>query len=101
MILLVATIEVRRQAMAEFRRYEARAAAIMAKYGGRIEQVIEVDGDAEAETFVEIHLVRFPEAAFFEAYRLDAELVALAPVRERAVVATTIVRGRAGTAPLG
>ena len=95
MIYLVATIEVRRQAEAGFRQYEARAAAIMAKYGGLIERAIKVDGPAEAESFVEIHVVRFPDHASLESYRLDPELAALAAMRERAVMATTVVRGRA------
>ena len=97
-LILVVTLEVRRAAAADFRQYEREAAAIMADYGGRIERVIEVmDADSpEADTFREIHIVRFNDAPSFEAYRCDLRLVGLAPLREAAIAGTQILRGREG-----
>lgn len=93
-LVLVVTLEVRREAANEFRAYETESARIMAAYGGRIERAIEVESGAAAKTFREIHIVTFPDAAAFEAYRRDPELTGLAAMRHRAVVSTEIVRGR-------
>jgi uncharacterized protein (DUF1330 family) len=93
-LVLVVTLEVRREAAVEFRAYETAAARIMTAYGGRIEREVEVESEAGASTFREIHIVSFPDAAALDAYRRDSELAGLAAMRERAVESTIVVRGR-------
>jgi uncharacterized protein (DUF1330 family) len=90
---LVAILTMRRQAEALFRDYETAAAAIMARHGGAIERVVSVSAPADDSTFVEIHLVTFPDAAAFEAYRNDPDLAALGEQRSRAIVATELFNG--------
>jgi hypothetical protein len=94
-IFLVVTMVVRRSSLAEFREFERNAQRIMARYGGTIREAVLIDPDARAETVREVHVVSFPDRAAFEAYRGDAELAALRPVRERAVLSTAIEIGQA------
>lgn len=94
MLVLVATLTVRREARSAYRQYEAAAVRIMSPHGGRIERVIELDGEESAETFREVHIVTFPDAAAFDAYRADPEITALAALRKSAIVSTEILRGR-------
>jgi uncharacterized protein (DUF1330 family) len=96
-LVLVVTLEVRRRAAAEFHRYETEAAAIMRTYGGRIERVIELDSEPDAENFREIHVVTFPDAESLDSYRLDPRLTVLAPLRKGAIAHTQIARGRDGS----
>ena len=88
--LVVATLVVRRARLREFREFEEQAAVIMARYGGEILAQLLVDSDPAALTLREIHVVSFPDRPAFGAYRVDPELVALGPLRERAIVSTTI-----------
>jgi hypothetical protein len=92
-LTLMAVLTVRRQAEALFRDHETAAAAIMARHGGAIERVVSVSAAPDAATFQEIHLVTFPDAGAFEAYRSDPALVALGEQRARAIVATEILSG--------
>ena len=94
-MLIVATLSVRRDQLVAFRRFEQSAAAIMARHGGAIERTVAVD-DPAAEHYREVHLVRFPDAAAFAAYRADPALAALVPLREQAVVATDLLIGEEG-----
>ncbi len=87
-MLVVAVLTVRDAEREAFRRYEHAAARIMARHGGAIERALVLAG--EPGTFRELHVVRFPDAAAFEAYRADAELLALASERARCVVATEV-----------
>ena len=98
MLVLVATLTVRRAAQAAFRQYETAAARIMSRHGGTIERVIELEGEESAETFREVHIVTFPDRAAFDAYRADPEIVALAALRKSAIVNTEILFGRDLTA---
>ena len=80
-----------------FRRFETHAARIMGRYGGQIERVIRPTGGSPGEALPhEIHLVSFPSPATFAAYRADAELAALAPLRHAAIAQTGIVIGEEG-----
>lgn len=92
-MVLVAILTVRLDAEARYRAYEAKAERIMARYGGAIERVIAVEGET-ADTFREVHVVRFPDEAAFAAYRKDAEVVALAGERAEVILRTEILRGR-------
>jgi uncharacterized protein (DUF1330 family) len=94
---LVATLRVRRAAAEQFRAYERTAAAVMSRYGGTIANTVAVTGD-DGETFEEIHLVTFPDAAAFAAYQRDPEIVAAAPLRDASIVETKVRLGRPGPA---
>lgn len=87
-MLVVAILTVRREALDDFRRYEHAAARILARHGGTIERAIVLPGDGP--TLRELHVIRLPDAAALERYRGDPELVALRPLRERAVVTTEL-----------
>jgi len=97
MPVVVAIIEVRRSELAAFREFEAGAAAIMRQHGGAIEKTVVVD-EGDAETFTEIHFVRFPDAAAYAAYRSSPLLAGLQPLRNAAVVATELHVGEDGPA---
>ncbi len=94
MLVLVATLTVRREAQSAFREYEAAAVRIMSRHGGNLERAIELDGEESAETFREVHIVTFPDRAAFDAYRSDPEIVALATLRKSAIASTEILFGR-------
>ena len=90
MLVVVAVLTVRRARAEDFERFETAAAKVMARHGGAIERTVAIDaspGD-DAETFRELHLVRFPDEAALRAYRADPELAALAPLRAAAIAAT-------------
>jgi uncharacterized protein (DUF1330 family) len=91
--ILRVRLTVRRDHSREFHDFEARAARIMARYGGVIE-VVSTNGAVAGEEscFEEVHAVSFPDEAAFEAYRSDAELGALAGQRAQAIVKTQIER---------
>jgi uncharacterized protein (DUF1330 family) len=81
----------------EFREFETAAARIMGRYGGRIERVIRpLSASPEGPQPHEIHLVSFPSQEHFEAYRADAELAGLAPLRQVAIARTELVIGIEG-----
>ncbi|MCC7264640.1 MAG: DUF1330 domain-containing protein [Candidatus Latescibacteria bacterium] len=80
-----------------FRQFETVAARIMARHGGRIERVIRpLSALPESPLPHEIHLVSFPSQEHFAAYRADAELAALAPLRQQAIARTELVIGVEG-----
>lgn len=78
---------------ADFEAFEHKAAAAMALQGGRIERAVRLREGGEGAPF-EVHLVSFPDAAAFEAYRASPEAQALAAERERVIARTEILEGR-------
>jgi len=92
-VTLVAILTVRKSVVDTFRTFEKRAAAVMAAHGGRIERTVVVNGDGAADLFKEIHVVTFPSAAAFAAYRGDERLRELARLRAAAVVHTEVLVG--------
>jgi uncharacterized protein (DUF1330 family) len=92
--ILVASLWIRAEAVAEFEAFERRVAAIQAKHGARIERAIRVSGPAAnaAEPF-EIHIVSFPSVDALASYRADSELTALAQLRATIFTHTTSVAG--------
>ena len=94
-LTLVAILTVRRGRIAAFHQYERAAAAIMARHGGAIERTVAVD-DPSAAHYREVHIVTFPDAAAFAAYRSDPDLAGLAPLREQAIVSTEVLLGEDG-----
>lgn len=87
-MLLVAILTVRRERRDDFERYELAAARIMRRHGGAIERALVLDGTAD--TFRELHVVRFADHAAFTRYREDPELAALRELRDAAVVSTEL-----------
>lgn len=85
---LIAVLTVHRAELERFRTFERAAARIMAKHGGAIEHAYELAGDDA--TLRELHVVRFPDDAAFDAYRADRELADHAADRARAVFSTEI-----------
>jgi hypothetical protein len=74
---------------AAFDAFEALAAQVMARHGAAIERAIRIPGEPERE----VHVVRFPSAAAWEAYRADPELVVLRELRARGISATELLVG--------
>ena len=73
---------------AAFDRFEAHAEAAMARHGAAIERRIAIDAPAR-----EVHVVSFPDARAWEAYRADPELRELASLRAQGILATEILVG--------
>jgi hypothetical protein len=93
-VILVVILTVRRAELAAFHAFEELAAGVMTRYGGTMQRRIAVDADASAEVVKEVHVVSFPDADAFAAYRADGELQHAAHLRRASVVATEILVGR-------
>ena len=92
----VVILTVRKDAKERFRAFETHAAAIMKTHGGRIERTIVVESDEAPDVFKEIHVVTFPNAHAFAAYRDDARLGEVAHLRHDSVVSTETFVGEDG-----
>jgi hypothetical protein len=77
----------------DFRRLEAAAARLMRRYGGRIAHVIRPTQAPRQPPPDEIHVVTFPSAERFDAYRGDPELLGLAGLRQATIVRTEVTAG--------
>ena len=96
-IILVASLFIHPGREVEFRQFETEAARIMKKYGGRVERVIRPHASAAPDSSpYEVHIVSFPSVERFEAYRGDADLTKLAPLRQSAITRTEIIIGEEG-----
>jgi antibiotic biosynthesis monooxygenase (ABM) superfamily enzyme len=95
-VTLVAILTVRPGAVDAFRAFERRAAAIMSRYGGAIERTVVVPGDGADAPLREVHVVTFPDRDSLAAYRADADLAALAHLREASVARSEILVGEDG-----
>ena len=93
-MILVASLWIRADAVAQFEAFERRVAAIQARHGARIERAIRIAGPAAnaAEPF-EVHVVSFPSGQALAAYRADPDLTALAELRATIFTRTTFVVG--------
>jgi uncharacterized protein (DUF1330 family) len=96
MLTVVAILTVRREALEKFRAYERHAAAVMATHGGRIERTVIVEPEGSPETLKEIHVLTFPGAEAFAAYREDPRLAERAALREQSVLHTEVLVGVEG-----
>jgi uncharacterized protein (DUF1330 family) len=95
-MMLVAILTVRPEALDTFRSYEHQAARIMARHGGAIERVVVIPGEKPGVPLKEVHLVRFPSAGAFAAYRADPALAALVSLRNASVLSTELLFGEEG-----
>ncbi len=93
---LVAILTVRREAIDKFRAYEAHAAQVMKKHGGRFERTVVVVPEGSPELMKEIHVVTFPNEQAFAAYRKDERLTEFAHLRDESVVHTELFVGEDG-----
>lgn len=94
-LVVVATLGVRKEKLAEFQDYERLAARVMKRYGGAITRTVSLPS-ADPALIEELHLVTFPDAEAFAAYQKDPEIVAAAPLRAAAIVSTRVVIGNEG-----
>jgi hypothetical protein len=90
-LVLIVELWLRDDDVAGFEALERRFAVRLAVHGGVIERAVRLDGALEGP--FEIHVVSFPDEAAFAAYRVDAEVAALAAERERVIARTVIRRG--------
>jgi uncharacterized protein (DUF1330 family) len=95
-ITLVAILTVRKDAIEKFRAFERHAAGVMKEHGGRIERTIVVAPEGSPEVMKEIHVLAFPTAQAFAAYRNDERLAELAHLREESVIHTELLAGEDG-----
>jgi uncharacterized protein (DUF1330 family) len=95
-LTLVAILTVRKEAANKFREFEQHAAQVMRAHGGRIERTIVVESEAAAEVFKEVHIVTFPDAQAFAAYRKDERLAKMVHLREQSVLHTEMLVGEDG-----
>ena len=93
---LVAILTVRREAIDKLRAYEAHAAQVMKKHGGRFERTVVVVPEGSPELMKEIHVVTFPNEQAFAAYRKDERLTKFAHLRDESVVDTELFVGEDG-----
>ena len=102
-LVLVAILGVRPAAREQFHAYETLAAKVMRKYGGKIARTVAVTAGqaaaatgAEDELYKEVHVVTFPSAEAFAAYRQDPDLARAADLRASAIETTQILIGSDG-----
>ena len=94
--VLVAILGVKSDALDQFHAYERQAAAIMRRHGGAITRTVAVRPGAGDPLIQEVHVVTFPDAAAFAAYRQDPALAAAAPLRDASIATTQILIGSDG-----
>ena len=82
----------------EFEAYECKVSRIMARYGGVIEQTIRRLGasDDRSDEPFEVHVLKFPSQDLYDAYRDDAERLALSGERAGIITNTDILVGTPG-----
>ena len=90
MITIVALLTIRDAAA--FDQFERQAVAIMAEHGGRLDSAFRpsASGSTQSPAVDEVHVLKFPTRIKFEAYRTDPQIVALAPLREKAISHTSV-----------
>ena len=92
-VCLVVSLWLKSDDVAAFESFERAAAQVMAKHGGRIDQVIRRAGADAGDDPFEVHVVSFPDWNAFDAYRADPAFKALLAQRERVISRTEIWRG--------
>ena len=93
---LVAILTVRKDAIEKFRAFEAHAAEVMKKHGGRIERTVVVLPEGSPDVLKEIHVITFPSEQAFAAYRKDEHLSQFAGMRDQSIVHTELLVGEDG-----
>lgn len=90
--ILIVLLHIDSDRREDYERFETEASRIMARHGGRIERRFATSGpfETDADAPDEVHLVSFPTAESFEAYRGDPALAPLAELRARAIRRTVV-----------
>jgi hypothetical protein len=94
-MLIVAKLVVRRAKLDAFEEFETSAYRVIRQHGGSLEKSVRID-DGKSETLAEVHLVRFRDAAGFQAYRASTALAAVRHLRDASVVETELLIGEEG-----
>ncbi len=89
MHVVVALLSVHADQRDTFEQFETIAVRAMQRHGLVLERAVASDDGTR-----ELHVIRVPSDAAFDAYRADPELVAARALREQAVPATEVWRGR-------
>ena len=89
-LIIVASLFIHSGRQAEFEQFESAAESIMVRYGGGIERRIGFPSGANPDQPHEVHILTFPDQEAFARYRADADLLALADLRARAIRHTTV-----------
>jgi uncharacterized protein (DUF1330 family) len=92
-ITLIVALFVNPDRHAEFESFEAGAAEIMSRVGGRIERRIGFATNDDSSVPDEVHVVTFPDLESYNRYRESPELQALASQRAIAIRKTVVWRG--------
>lgn len=92
-VTLVVSLFIHARREADFEQFESAAAAIMRRHGGAIERRVGFAAHAVPGQPHEVHIVTFPDRRSFEQYRGDADLLALADLRARAIRDTIVWTG--------
>jgi antibiotic biosynthesis monooxygenase (ABM) superfamily enzyme len=83
----------------EFEAYESKVARIMARYDGVIERAIRVSAASEGSNDpFEVHLLKFPSRARYDAYLDDPERRSLSGERSRIIANSDSLIGAPGPA---
>lgn len=93
---LVVILTVRSEALDMFRAFEAKAAVVMARYGGAIERTVVIPSEGAGDLLKEVHIVTFPDERALSAYQADARLQEVAHLRAASVVRTEVLIGEDG-----
>jgi antibiotic biosynthesis monooxygenase (ABM) superfamily enzyme len=83
---------------AQFEAYERNVSRIMTRYGGVIERAIRISktpADTSDEPF-EVHVLKFPSRALYDAYWDDAERRSLSGERASIIAKTDVLVGTPG-----
>jgi uncharacterized protein (DUF1330 family) len=92
-MVYVAVMTVRRKHLTEFGCYEQGAAAVAARHGGTTVRVDSVRPELVTDVTTRICVLRFPSVEAYQAYTKDPDLIALDPLRHRAIARLDIYTG--------
>ena len=94
-LVLVVSLWLKDANVVRFETFERETARRMAKYGGRIERAIRLDGSPQkADHPFEIHVVTFPDESAFIAYQEDLDTQQTASSRSEVIANTSVLFGR-------
>jgi uncharacterized protein (DUF1330 family) len=93
-VILIVHLWLKTPDVAAFEAFERKAAAVMARHGGRIERVLRTGKENDdSDPPFEVHIVRFPDEKAFRTYRDDPQTLRLAPLRNEIIARTLIWKG--------
>lgn len=98
-LYILVRLWIRGDLVAEFEAYERKVSRIMARYDGVVDRAIRTSRVSEGsdEPF-EVHLLKFPSRALYDAYLNDPERRSLSGEREGIITNSDILVGAPGPA---